>query len=135
VKKISLQPFNLVITVFQDVNGGAKRLKSMFKLALITFIFYKIFEYITSLASSLTGAADSTQMLDALKQNMQGIGKKISNVMGGAEKIGRDMAVRGGKDAVSKGYKKGREGFRSDNKNKSSRKKDSQNKGDSGGVG
>jgi type IV secretory pathway VirB6-like protein len=121
VKKISLQPFNLVITVFQDVkDDGAKRLKSMFKLALITFIFYKIFEYITSLASSLTGAADSTQMLDALKQNMQGIGKKIGNVMGGAEKIGRDMAVRGGKDAVSKGYKKGRENFKSGNKDQAS---------------
>ncbi len=131
VKKISLQPFNLVITVFQDVkDNDAKRLKSMFKLALITFIFYKIFEYITSLASSLTGAADSTQMLDALKQNMQGIGKKIVNVMGAAEKIGRDMAVRGGKDAISKGYKKGRESFKSGNKNKASN-----NQNSSGGKG
>ncbi len=137
VKKISLQPFNLVITVFQDVkDDGAKRLKSMFKLALITFIFYKIFEYITSLASSLTGAADSTQMLDALKQNMQGIGKKIGNVMGGAEKIGRDMAVRGGKDAISKGYKKGRESFKSGNKNKASNNQNSSgDKGNSGGAG
>ncbi len=137
VKKISLQPFNLVITVFQDVkDDGAKRLKSMFKLALITFIFYKIFEYITSLASSLTGAADSTQMLDALKQNMQGIGKKIGNVMGGAEKIGRDMAVRGGKDDISKGYKKGREGFKSGNKNKASNNQNSSgDKGNSGGAG
>jgi len=118
VKKIPLQPFNLVVTVFQD--DGAKRLKSMFKLALITFIFYKIFEYITSLASSLTGAADSTKMLNALKQNIQGIGKKIGNVMGGAEKIGRDMAVRGGKDAISKGYQKGKEKDQaSDNQNSS----------------
>ena len=137
VKKISLQPFNLVITVFQDAkDNDAKRLKSMFKLALITFIFYKIFEYITSLASSLTGAADSTQMLDALKQNMQGIGKKIGNVMGGAEKIGRDMAVRGGKDAISKGYKKGRESFKSGNKNKASNNQNSSgDKGNSGGAG
>lgn len=137
VKKISLQPFNLVITVFQDAkDNDAKRLKSMFKLALITFIFYKIFEYITSLASSLTGAADSTQMLDALKQNMQGIGKKIVNVMGAAEKIGRDMAVRGGKDAISKGYKKGRESFKSGNKNKASNNQNSSgDKGNSGGAG
>ncbi len=137
VKKISLQPFNLVITVFQDAkDNDAKRLKSMFKLALITFIFYKIFEYITSLASSLTGAADSTQMLDALKQNMQGIGKKTVNVMGAAEKIGRDMAVRGGKDAISKGYKKGRESFKSGNKNKASNNQNSSgDKGNSGGAG
>ena len=113
VDKYSLQPFNLIVTSFKynptKPGESRERLKVMFKLALITFIFYKIFEYITSLAASLTGAEDSTSMLNALKQNIEGLAKKGASVVAGAEKIGRDMQVRGSKDFLSRGAKKGKE--------------------------
>ena len=126
----SLQPFNLIATSFKynptNPGEGRERLKTMFKLALITFIFYKIFEYITTLSALLTGAENSTGMLNALKQNIEGIGKKASSIVAGAEKIGRDMAVRSTKNVASRGFQKGKEAFsNSKQKNTENPKNDS----------
>ncbi len=134
VAKHSLQPFNLVITSFKNISSeeGKARLKVMFKLALITFIFYKIFEYISSLAASLTGAEDSTSMLNALKQNIEKVGKITSSIASGSEKLGRDMQVRGSKDIASRGFKKGKEDASS---KKDNNKSSSSSGGPEGGIG
>lgn len=138
----SIQPFNLIATSFKynptNPGEGRERLKTMFKLALITFIFYKIFEYITTLSALLTGAEDSTGMLNALKQNIEGIGKKASSIVAGAEKIGRDMAIGGTKDRLknllSRGFQKGKEAF-SNYKQKNTENPKNDSKGDSTGAG
>ena len=134
----SLQPFNLTATSFKynptNPGEGRERLKAMFKLALITFIFYKIFEYITTLSALLTGAENSTGMLNALKQNIEGIGKKASSIVAGTEKIGRDMAVRGTKNVAFRGFQKGKEAF-SNYKQKNTENPKNDSKGDSTGAG
>ena len=74
-------------------------------------------------------------MLNALKQNIEGIGKKASSIVAGAEKIGRDMAVRGTKNVASRGFQKGKEAFSNSKQQKNTANNQDDSSGGSTGAG
>jgi len=93
-RKDTLQPFNITIYAFESLDHNKKRLELMIQSAIITYIFYKIFEQITILVARITDSQDSTNMLNKMGSAFMNNAKSLYKKGAVFEKASRDTIAK-----------------------------------------